>query len=349
MGGSGGGKGGSAPSPGQFGSAAYQQSQGQYARDYLGQHGSSIAGTDPGSMGSQLDAQARANAGFYNAATPTQTNAFGVTSQYGQNPDGTFTQKSSFGGPLGDAVNSMGSQAASAWGQPLDNGAQARQHAQDAIYGQETSRLDPQWQQRQHNFQTQMANQGIDPNSAAYGTASGNLNRAQNDAYQQANYGSIIGGGQEAQRQQQMDLTSRFAPLQGLSGAAGLTGQSANPILPAAIAQYQAQLQKYGIDQQGKNSTMGGISNLGGSAMMAAALSDERYKPDGHRSSRFEQLPGVPFATFRRPGYGSKRFAGVMAQDLEAAGYGHLVMDVGGIKMVDTAANPMVAPVEIDE
>lgn len=209
---------------------------------------------------------------FTKAATAQQTNPFGVTSQWNQDPNGQLQHNQSFSGPLGQAASSMEGQAASAWGQPLDNGAQARQHAQDAIYGQETSRLDPQWQQRQHDFQTQLANQGIDPNSAAYSTAQGNFDRGRNDAYQQANYGSIIGGGQEAQRQQQMDLTSRFAPEQGLAGLAGLTGQGQNPLLPAAIAQYQGALQNYGIQQQGKNSTMNGLMGLGGNLGAASIM-----------------------------------------------------------------------------
>lgn len=207
---------------------------------------------------------------FTAAATATQTNPFGATSQWSKGPNGQYTQNQSFGGPLGGAVQGLEGQFANAWQNPLDNGAQARQHAQDAIYGQETSRLDPQWTQREHDFTSGMANQGItDPNSKAYQDAYSNFGRSRNDAYQQANYGSIMGGGQEAQRQQQMDLTSRMGPLGALSGLAGLSGQSQNSLLPASMAQYQGDLQKYGIQQQGKNSTMGGLSNL---AMMAALL-----------------------------------------------------------------------------
>lgn len=182
---------------------------------------------------------------------------------------------------LDQANQSMMGQLANSWATPLDNGAQARQHAQDAIYGQETSRLDPQWQQRQHDFETQMANQGIDPNSQAYATASGNLNRAQNDAYQQANYGSIVGGGQEGQRQQQMDLASRGAPLSGMQGLMGLSGQPQNQLLQAAMAQYQGGLQSYGMDQQGKNSALGGLMGLGGSLGGASILGSAMGKKNG--------------------------------------------------------------------
>src|SRR5712664_4257937 len=80
---------------------------------------------------------------FAAAATPTQTNAFGTTSQWNKGPNGQYSQQQSFGGPVGQAAGEMGSQLAGAWGQPLDNGAHARNAAQGAIYGRETANLDP--------------------------------------------------------------------------------------------------------------------------------------------------------------------------------------------------------------
>jgi len=244
---------------------------------------------------------------FTQAATPTQTNPFGVTSQWtpsgpggadeagfmqqmnsqgvpepmraqmlaqfrAQHGLGQMTQTSSFTGPLKQGVGEMEGQIASAWGKPLDTGQQARDAAQQAIYGRETSQLDPQWQQRESQFNSQMAAQGLTPGGEAYDRARGDFDRARTNAYQQASYGSIIGGGQEGQRQQQMDITSRMAPEQALEGLAGLTGQSQNPLLPAAIAQYQGALQNYGIQQQGKNSTMGGLTGLGGNLGSASIL-----------------------------------------------------------------------------
>src|SRR5437868_3994436 len=107
---------------------------------------------------------------FSRAATAEQTNAFGAKSGWTHTEDpmpdwvknpsvfntakaeqwkaqhpGTWSQNQSFGGPLGDAVQGLEGQFAQANANPLDNGQQARQHAQDAIYGQETSRLDPMW------------------------------------------------------------------------------------------------------------------------------------------------------------------------------------------------------------
>ena len=206
---------------------------------------------------------------FNKAASANQTNAFGANSSWTMGPNGPV-QSQSFGGPLGGAMQGLEGQFASANANPLDNGQQARTRAEGAIYGQEQSRLDPRFQQQQHDLQTQLANQGLDPNSQAYQAQMGNFGRERNDAYQSAMNNAIMGGGQEAQRQQGMDINSRMAPLAGLQGMQGLTGQGQNPFLPAAIAQYQGDLQKYGIQQQGKNSTMGGLAQMAPLAMMAA-------------------------------------------------------------------------------
>jgi hypothetical protein len=148
----------------------------------------------------------------------------------------------------------MMGQLGSAWSQPLDNGQQARQHAEDSLYGQATSRLDPMWNQREQQFKSDLTNQGIDPNSAAGQQAYGNFGRDRNDAYQGAINSAGMLGGQEASRQQGMDLQSRMAPLGAMAGLQGLSGMPQNPLLPAAMAQYQGALQNYGIQQQGKDS-----------------------------------------------------------------------------------------------
>jgi hypothetical protein len=261
---------------------------------------------------------------------------------------GPMTQTVGLNPQLDQANQSMMGQLGSSWATPLDNGQQARQHAENALYQQGASRLDPMWQQREQQFNSNLTNQGIDPNSAAGQQAMGSFGRDRNDAYSSLQNNASMLGGQEASRQQQMDLTSRAAPLAGMAGLQGLSGMPQNPLLSAAMAQYQGALQNYGIGQEGKNSTMGGLLGAGGKLGAAGILaSDERVKEDVRRSA-IEPLPGVPSATWRYRG-GKQRYSGVIAQDLERAGHGHLVKEVGGVKMVDTAANPMVAPVEVDD
>ena len=76
----------------------------------------------------------------------------------------------------------------------------ARNNAEDAIYGRATSRLDPQWEQRESEKQAKLVAQGLRPGDPAYDKAMENMSRERNDAYDQAQYGAIMGGGQEASR-----------------------------------------------------------------------------------------------------------------------------------------------------
>jgi hypothetical protein len=192
---------------------------------------------------------------------PNQSNPFG-SSQWTKGADGQWNGTQSLSGGLGTANDAMQGQLASAWGSPLDNGAQARQHAEDAIYGRASSRLDPQWQLREQQAKAELANQGLDPNSEAGGSLLSQLGRDRNDAYSTARQDAIMGGGQEASRQQAMDLQSRLAPLMGMQGLSALLGHQGNPgganYMGAGAAQYGADSQAF----QQNGGALGGYGQL---------------------------------------------------------------------------------------
>lgn len=195
-----------------------------------------------------------------------QTNAFGASSQWSQGPDGQWTQTATLGGPLGQGVTNLSNQIAN---QDPNAAAHARDQAITANYNQATSRLDPQWQQRQQAQSAELANQGIDLGSDAYNTQMGNFNQGRNDAYSSA-MNNAIGLGNQTEM---VEMQAQNAPYQRLRELQGLTQQGPNPgggqYLPAAMAQYQGALQAYGIQQQGKNSMMNGGGNLAALALMA--------------------------------------------------------------------------------
>jgi hypothetical protein len=98
----------------------------------------------------------------------------------------------------------MMGQLGSSWGTPLDNGQQARQHAEDAIYGQRQHRASIRNGSRENSRSANAAstNQGIDPNSAAWPIRSKSITSTVvvTDAYGQASLrvdASMLGG-QEA-------------------------------------------------------------------------------------------------------------------------------------------------------
>ena len=86
---------------------------------------------------------------------------------------------------------------------------QLRQRAEDAAYGRETSRLDPQFSQRSNDMEVKLRNQGLRPGDEAYDRAAGNFDRSRNDAYEQARMGAVGTGRQESQQayNQQMGST----------------------------------------------------------------------------------------------------------------------------------------------
>lgn len=80
-----------------------------------------------------------------------------------------------------------------------DFGAEAKR-TQDSVYQQAASRLDPQWAQNDNDVKAQLAAQGISENSDAYRRSYDNMQRAKNDAYNQANYSAIQAGSAEQSR-----------------------------------------------------------------------------------------------------------------------------------------------------
>ena len=259
-----------------------------------------------------MDAQTRAN-------RPTQNGPFGST-QWSQDANGNWTQNTSLTPGLQDAAQSL----TQGLGNQLDPSA-SRDQAIQAAYGQATSRLDPQWAQRQQAQQAQLANQGLTPGSRAYDSQVQSTNNAQNDAYAQAMYGAQTGAGNAAFGQ---SLAANMQPYQQMQALQNLSR-------PAGFAQAgstaDAMANQYGIDQAGKNSKMSGAAGLGSAAI---AASDERLK-DNIERLHWDAIPGVPFASWEwkhRPG---ERQFGVIAQDLEKVRPDLVVMREDGMRMVD--------------
>jgi hypothetical protein len=241
---------------------------------------------------------------------------------------------------------------------------QYRQNAEDALYRRQTSRLDPMWQQKEQDLQTQLYNRGYREGDAGFSRAQGDLGRARTDAYQQAMDQSIIGGRAEAQGMQGMDIAGggyqnqqRQAALaeamqrQGWSlnqMNAALSGQQvAMPNMPSFNTAQSAQPTQYlqaaqmqgqsNLDQfNAQNAQMQGL--MGGAAALAPyAFSDERLKRNVVRYKHAEVAPGVPFATWEWADTGEVG-AGVIAQDVEAV-YPDLVKThENGYKMVNYEA-----------
>jgi hypothetical protein len=105
-----------------------------------------------------------------------------------------------------------------------------RGRAEDAAYGRSTSRLDPQYQQREQALEIKLRNQGLRPGDQAYDSTMSSFGRDRSDAYEQARLQSTSTGMSEANQlfQQQMGSTDMANALrqQQIQEYLGKRGQS---------------------------------------------------------------------------------------------------------------------------
>lgn len=299
-----------------------------------------------------------ANAAQTKANRPDQTNAFGTTSAWTQNPDGTWTQTSNFSGGLGEANQNLQGQLAQATATPFDPsqapalqyGEDARKAATDASYNQLTSRLDPMWNQRQEAERARLTAQGLDPGSEAYTRAMDDFSRGRNDAYQGAMNSSIGLGLNAADQMFNQSLGAhntsiadmvrgRTLPLQQLQGLGQLTGQSgfnSDQGLSAAGMQGAQDWQRYLESLSQQSDIGGGIGQLLGAAgsILPLLLSDERAKMKIRRLPQ-EAAPGVPWAYYEYRDHPGVEQFGVIAQDVEKKYPDYVRTREDGMKVVD--------------
>ena len=232
---------------------------------------------------SQTNTQAQTQAN-----RPNQSNSF-ASSQWTQNPDGTWTQKSGLTPEMQAKFDAMGQLDPSLFG-PIDNGSAIREKTTQAAYDEAVKRLNPQWEQRDNALRSQLANQGLDPNSAAARNANVAQAGARNDAYTSAMANAISEGnraGSEAfrdnmaARQQALmnALRQRYLPFEDASQAMGLFGQQgfnqagradATQYLPASMAQGENTWRSREYEDQanadawrGAFDLLGGMYNMG--------------------------------------------------------------------------------------
>lgn len=256
-----------------------------------------IFGSDPPPVPDYTGAAQATAAGNLDAAKyATKANRVNQYTPYGsqtytQNPDDTWNQYvnlNDYGSQLLNQQNktSMGLAGLqdSAMGR-VDNtlaspfGYSSVNDIRDQAYNGYTSRLDPQWTQRENQLKTQLANQGIAAGTEAYTNAMRDFNYGRNDAYQQANTAAI----NTMPQTYQLASALRNQPLNELN-ALRTGSQVTNPTfnnvpqqattagpdyLGAAQMGYNGQLGGYNAQQASNSNFMSGLMGLGG-AMLGA-------------------------------------------------------------------------------
>lgn len=270
-------------------------------------------------------AASQAALNYVNQNTPYGDTTYTQTGSY-TNPQGdtvpTYTQNVSLS-PLGQniltgeqtatstllpAAQNLSNQVTSATATPLNfntadssilNAApqQLDTQAANAIYNQQASYLDPQWNQQEQQLQDQLSRQGISVGSDAYNNAQTQLDNARTQAYQSAQdsataqgassasslFGLAQSGQNENIQEQQLAQSQPLSLLSELFGATPATPSqpiatpATSSVAPtdvvgaqasannSALSIYQAQLAQ-------NNATTGSVAGLGGTAITAAAI-----------------------------------------------------------------------------
>lgn len=244
----------------------------------------------------------------------------------------TLDSNLSLSSGLGDIATSQLGRVADQYSRPMDiNSVQA---TQDKAYQALTSRLDPQWDQRQAQTETQLMNQGLTPGSEAYDNAMRNFNEGRNDAYQQANLGAI----QTAPQTYQLENAQYMQPLNTLN-AIRTGAQVQNPTfggtpaganyLGAAQAQGQAAQGLYNAEVGQANSFNSGLASIGAAAV-PFMFSDRRLKSNIKRIGTHSLGIGI----YEYDIFGGHQ-TGVMADEVESVMPDAVTIHPSGYKMVN--------------
>lgn len=174
---------------------------------------------------------------------------------------------------------------------------QLNKQAADAVYSQQKSYLDPQWNQQGQQLQDQLSRQGISVGSDAYNNAQTQLDNARTQAYQGAANSATAQGAQSAAQlfglaqagqnqniseqqlaqQQPLSLLSQLfgstptTPTQPISNTVQ-TGVSPTDLTGATAAANNAAMQGYQAQVATQNANTGGAAALAGTAVTAAAI-----------------------------------------------------------------------------
>jgi hypothetical protein len=146
-------------------------------------------------------------------------------------------------------------------------------------------RLGPQMKMESGQFDAQMANQGVAPGTEAYQNAKRQFDQAQNDKLTSAVVGGMqtgLSANQQGFNQAQTNLLNPINMVNSLRSGNALTnptyansanmGQVAGPdYLGAGTSQYNAAMNNYNAQNAQNQGFLGGLLQLGGSALGAPA------------------------------------------------------------------------------
>jgi hypothetical protein len=131
-----------------------------------------------------------------------------------------------------------------------------RQRVEDALYKQQSTRLDPQWQQRESELKNRLYSQGIREGNPAWTQAFDDFHRQREGSYEGARLSSITGAGDEQSRMFGMASSARGQLANEALASAGFEMDARSQGVAEALTQGNfanavTQLERqYGLDRQ---------------------------------------------------------------------------------------------------
>jgi hypothetical protein len=199
-----------------------------------------------------------------------------------------------------------------------------------------SKRLDPMFERQRDALATRLANQGVQPGSAAWKAQMDQFQQGQNDAYNQL---LLNGRGQSVQE----ILTERNQPLNEISAL--MSGSQVSqpnfinksmPTIPTTdnagiINQnYQQQFQNYQSENQNRNALLGGLFGLGAAGIYK--YSDRRLKKDIKKIGKTND--GQTLYSYKYKGSDEPQI-GLMAQEVEKKRPEAVITTPSGYKAVN--------------
>lgn len=213
--------------------------------------------------------------------------------------------------------------------------------------------LEPELKSQREALATQLANQGIPIGSEAYNSALNRLDRAQGEQLNQLSLQSLLTGIQTAEAQRQ----ARFNEISSLLGRTqvgagtnfgqyqtnyqgldlmGAEQAALNRASQEAMARTQARAMQSAAKWQAAGSVVSGVaSGIGAAGGVRNFFSDISLKTNIKFENKvINHLPIYSFE-YKNSNYGSGRYIGVMAQDVEKTYPEAVSTSPEGYKMVD--------------
>lgn len=252
--------------------ALISPSLGMFGLGGLMRGGRAPSAPDPYAM---ADAQMRVNKDAARLSMVNQRGPFGSVN-YSEGPDGRFTATTTLD-PTAQRARDMAGERlgmfSSRFGTGPSDFSGDRSRVEDAVYSKFSSRLDPQYQDRERSLMSRLAAQGIVQGSEAYQKELDNFNRERRSAYDEARTSSVLAGGDEQSRLFDMGSRERgqqfgeIGSLFGLSAAnapqaVGHAGVGSPDLMAAIMNQYNQKMGAHNAREQGKTQLLSSLFSL---------------------------------------------------------------------------------------